>query len=516
MLISSLLHFYQPHNQQPDILNRIVNESYLPIIKIMLANPKAKATFNMSGVLIRLLEENNHGEVLQGVKKLLENGQIEFTGSAMYHAFLPLLPESEIERQIMLNDEESTRVFGDLYKPLGFFTPEMAMSDSILKVVSKRGFKWASAPQVAYGSEIPDASFLYKSKKYNIGILFRNKRASALILSAVSRSAEDLLKETQDLQHVDRYWFTVMDAETFGHHRIGHEMLLQDIFKSQRFDTCTASELLSLDLPIKEVELRPSTWTNEEQDFWLDKERKQETLARSFILWQDPENPIHKLQWEFVSVVLERINVTKDESNSRWVKARELMDRAISSDQFWWASAKPWWSLEMIEQGAYSLKEVVFALGESKELEDQAEGYYRKILDQAFEWQRTGYIRKRHLENSATFMKEPFKKRAKTGWYNQMVLEFEDEMTKAAKNRDFEKAVTWRDALIKLKRGTDIYDVLHVVDQLWSARNIPSMKPFLEYDWEEFSAFAKDNLLNVSSKQEFEEWKKTGKPPKEG
>ena len=84
----------------------------------------------------------------------------------------------------------------------------------------------------------------------------------------------------------------------------------------------------------------------------------------------------------------------------------------------------------------------------------------------------------------------------------------EDEMKKAVKKREFEKAIKWRDALIKLDQGTDMYDVLHVVDELWSARHIPEIKPFLEHDWGEFSEFAKGRFLEVGSRKEFEDWKK--------
>jgi hypothetical protein len=181
-----------------------------------------------------------------------------------------------------------------------------------------------------------------------------------------------------------------------------------------------------------------------------------------------------------------------NKTSENYIKARALLDMAISSDQFWWASAKPWWSLEMIEQGAYGLKAVLITLEPDSISAKEAEVLYRAILDQAFDWQRSGYIRKKHLENSGTYMKEPFNKRAPAEWYNQIILEFEDEMTRAATKREFEKAIKWRDALIKLKNGTDIYDVLHVVDELWAARNIPQLKPFVEHKPEELSEFSRD------------------------
>ncbi len=84
-------------------------------------------------------------------------------------------------------------------------------------------------------------------------------------------------------------------------------------------------------------------------------------------------------------------------------------------------------------------------------------------------------------------------------------------MRKASEKKDFERAIKWRDALIKLDRGTDIYDVLHVVDELWSARNIPQVKPFLEHTWEELPEFAKEYFREVGSEEDFKNFQKESK-----
>lgn len=444
--------------------------------------------------MTELLVNKGHTEVVNNLKTLAERGQIELTGSAKYHAFLPLIPAPEIVRQIEINTMTNRQYLGDAFKPSGFFVPEMAVSQDITKIIKDQGFKWMSVPEVSFAEGTISASKLYKDKETGLNLLFRNKRVSSLILSGVCRDAEDLIKETQDLAG-DTYWFCVMDAETFGHHRIGHEKFLFQILENPYFEPVLASELLDKNLPVVEVSVRPSTWTNEEQDFWLDREKNVPTTCRSFILWKDPENPIHKLQWELLELAVDAVNNYDNKTGSNWQEARELLDKAEASDQFWWASAKPWWSLEMIEQGSYALKGVLSTLDPTSTDMTKAEDYYNRILAQAFEWQRNGYIRKKHLENSGTYMKEPFMKRAPAEWYNQIILEFEDEMNKAAQRKDFEKAIKWRDALIKLRNNTDMYDILHVVDELWSARRIPSVKPYLEHKPKELSDFIKPYLI---------------------
>ncbi len=505
MKITFLLHFYQPYNQQTDILDRIVNESYRPLVNGLLADPEAKVVVNISGALSQLLRDKRYYDVLESLAKLAKRGQIEFTGSGMYHAFLPLIPEEEIMRQIEQNERTNKRIFGEVYKPAGFFSPELAVSDKVFKVAAKLGYKWMPAPQISYTKGYPEPDRFYIHKKSGMYVFFRHKKVSSLVLSATVRDVKSFITETTDLHNKDNYWFCVMDAETFGHHRVGHEKVLFEILKDKFFEPMLVRDLLKEKLPVEKVNIRDCTWTNTEQDFEL------KGQVNSFVLWKDPNNPIHEMQWKFVDYVLKTLKKYKNKDSEPYRNARKLMDSAMASDQFWWASVKPWWSLEMVESGAFNLKEVIRVLkgGSGRTKEDKkADRMYRAIMDKAFEWQRSGLIRKKHLENSSTYLKEPFKKRTPSEWYNQIILEFTDAMEKASAKRDFEKAVKWRDAILKLEQGTDIYDVLHVVDELWSARQVPSVKPFLEHDWDEIPELAKKHLRDVKSKKEFEAWKK--------
>jgi hypothetical protein len=321
----------------------------------------------------------------------------------------------------------------------------------------------------------------------------------------VIKDADDLLHETQDI-HDDKYWFLVMDVETFGHHRIGHEKALFDILGHKDFEPCTVVNLLAQNQSIeeKEITIRSCTWTNNEQDFFV---TNNQGSPNSFILWDDPTNPIHKNQWDLTNLVINTVQNYENKNEKEWQDARSVLDYAIASDQFWWASAKPWWSLEMIELGAYTLKDILLKLNVSKELKEKAQELYYMILDTAFEWHRTGYVDKVHQQHSQTYKKMSFREREHLEWYNQMILEFEDEMNKATAKKNFEQAVKWRDAVIKIRNGNDVFDILHVLDELWSARQIPSVKPFFEHEYEEFTDYSKQYFLGVKSKEEFEAWK---------
>lgn len=491
MVLSIFLHFYQPYYQQEDILERIVNESYRPIIRLLNRVKKGKLTVNVSGSLVRLLVEKGYGDVVNSLGDLVDRGRIELTGSAAYHAFLPLIDVEEAQRQIQLNERILQDNLGLQGRPKGFFSPELAFDYRTAEMIYEMGYQWMVAPQIAYGAQppYPNRTFVLKDLP-GLKIFFRHKRSSVLILSGITRTVDAFREELGELFSEDIYLLPIMDAETFGHHRPGLEDFLEELVKSEDFESISVSEIAERFKDKEEVTPRESTWSNEEQDFWLDRE-KEVVSANPFLLWKDPSNPIHLLQWEFLEWVIGLVGrVGNGES-----EAREALDVAVSSDQFWWASAKPWWSLEMIELGSYQLKEVVRKLPQAESLQKKAEDYYRGILDKAFQWQRSGKIRRAHQE-AQDWKKTPFKERAPAEWYNQVILEFEDQMKQAAARRDFEKAIKWRDAITKLKKGTDIYDVLHVVNELHTVRKIPSLKPILQHYPEEISDFARENFVD--------------------
>src|SRR3989338_1536817 len=153
MLWANFLHIYQPPTQKEIWVRRITAESYRKIFSGLLNIKRARLTLNINGILCELLDKFGGKDVLENIKRLLENGNLELTGSAKYHAFLPLLPESEIERQILLNEEVLNKYFGDDWKKRGlqgFFSPEMAYSFKVAKVAAKLGYKWIIIDELAF------------------------------------------------------------------------------------------------------------------------------------------------------------------------------------------------------------------------------------------------------------------------------------------------------------------------------------------------------------------------------
>jgi hypothetical protein len=481
MYWSNFLHFYQPPNQQPDILDRIANESYRALIKGFKNNPKAKLTLNLNACLTENLVKNGYADIIKGLKFLAQRRQIEFTDTAKFHPFLPLLPEAEIIRQIKLNHLTNKKVFGDIYQPKGFFSPEMAYSQKVAKIVQQLGYSWMIIDEIAFDGGKSRVDF---SKTYQLNnglyIFYKNERASNLIAGAVTRSVKSFIKELGEDYSSEKYSITAMDGETFGHHRPGLEDFLFELYASPKFKSVFVSDLPQNFSQIKKTKPLASTWSCDQNDL---------KNHLPYKLWYQPDNSIHRLQWQFLYWSLKMVENLQPKSGKIYKKSRSLLDSALNSCHFWWAS-KYWWSLEMIELGADNFYQVALATRNPKNIK-KAKDYYQKILNLAFKWQKDGTIKKFHQQTQG-WQKIPFKKRTSAEWFNQIILEFEDQMKKAASSQEYEKAIKWRDAVIKLKKGNDPYDILHVVNELYSVRNIPSVKPFLQHH--KFSAFALENF----------------------
>ncbi len=451
---ANFLHIYQPANQIEEIFDRVVDESYRPLIKTLKDNPKTKITLNINAILPEQLKERGYNDLIDDIIFVAKRGQIEFTDSAKYHALLPFLEEEEIIRQIKLNHETNKSIFGDVYNPKGFFPPEMAYSPKVAEVVAKLGYEWIIIDEIAYNGKINqiDTHKVYKIKNTELFVYFRERSHSNLIMSALVRQEKDFTEILGHEHEKKGYVVTGMDGETFGHHRPGLQHLLTGLMTSSDFDHVHLSELPKLFPEVEEVEPVVSTWASTEADI---------EEGNQFLTWDDKNNDIHKYQWELQKLAKEVVKKFETDIS------RRNLDIGLASDHFFWASARPWWSLEVIEGGAYALLEAIESSEAPEEIKKEAKDIYYEIIAKAFEWQRTGHIR-RIYGDYKNKPRIPFKDKTSTEpWvYDAFIALMKETMEKASKKENFEEAILWRDAIWKLETKNDIYEAVHAVDLL--------------------------------------------------
>jgi len=378
---AQLFHFYQPPTQLPSVLEKICNESYRPLLEVFREYPQATATVNINAVLTEMLKDCGHNDVVQGLKDLAGKGQIEITGTGKYHPILPLIPPDEARRQIELNHKTNSYFFGNAYQPKGFFPPEMAYSRDILRPVMDTGHRWFILSGVACPADWPvDTIYQVELDGKRLAVFFRDDLLSNKI-SFQEIGPKDFLEHLKGFKG-DReniYVVTAMDAETYGHHikdweelflaevyeelqvrsdtyahlqqkkvlATQHTSLLKDAETAEQVRAVTISQLLDLFQLGQVIDPKVSSWSTTGEDIQAD---------NSFPLWRDKGSEIHRLQWEHTAICTELCSkagrVSDNEQSKHFAGiARGLLDRALQSDQFWWASRRPMWDINLVHMG---------------------------------------------------------------------------------------------------------------------------------------------------------------------
>lgn len=362
MLWAPFLHIYQPPTQYLRILRKVAVECYAPLIETFERNPKAKATINITASLTEQLVENGYFDLVKRLSRLAGKGQIELTGSAAYHPLLTRLPDSEIERQVRLNEEINRRHLG-IFKPHGLFPPEMAFSRKVGEIASQLGYDWALIEEITFPKKTRvRRDVVYQLTGSKLGIFFRSRDLSLAVAFGKAKSVDEVRAR---IPKKDKYFLTAMDGETFGHHRPDAFALLNGLY--EEFESVTISELLARFPDRIEVEPLECTWAASEDEC-------QKGIA--YPRWDNPKSPLHAKQWELFGLAVEAVKRAGDHGEER-----ELLDKAVHSDQFWWGSHAPFWHPGMVKRGArLLLKTVNSASDTSCEERHRARKLYDEIV----------------------------------------------------------------------------------------------------------------------------------------
>jgi len=455
----NFLHIYQPFNQSKQIMEKVTNECYRPLFKGLLEIPGIKINLNINAILTERLVKEGYEDVVENIRKLAKDGKLEFTETAKYHPLLPFLKEEDAIRQIKKNNRDNKKYFGEAYSPACFFPPEMAYSPSVAKVVSKLGYKMILIDEISYkaGKEAPPHNKLLTIEGTDgLIAVFRERRVSNSILSGGVRDTEEFRQIIKEDLKEDKYLCTAMDGETFGHHHPGLEKFLFKVLGGQEPEQVFFSELTDYYEVEETASPIKSTWASSIEDI-------EEGIQ--FYSWKNPNNKVHQIQWKFLDYLL-RLSNNKEVTP----EIEEEIDKSLASDQFYWASGEPWWSLEMIEKGAWMALEALrsFPTLSEEELE-KGEQYYKEILSTAFQWQRSGKIdqlAKKYKETVRIPFKERTLEKGDPETYYAFLNVLKDKMKEAAEKENFEKAIMLRNGIWKIEKKNDIYDAMHVIDLL--------------------------------------------------
>jgi predicted glycosyl hydrolase (DUF1957 family) len=368
MIWLNFLHIYQPANSAPKEILEASKRSYWRIVRALEKNSDIKFTINISGCLFLAWKELGCHDLINRFVSLIKKGQLEITGTAAYHPFMPRISRKEMMEQIKENEEILKEFLGRDFKAKGFFIPEMAYHPNISKTVKKAGYEWIILDEIAYNGKIgiADISKAYLDKRSGLKIIFRSRKFSTGYFP-------DKFKEALDKQIV----ITATDGELYGLRHMDPKGNFEKMLERKDIKTMTISQYLK-DKEVSEI-IRPlnCSWESNEEEL---------KDNNPYFLWHNPKNKIHMQIWKFADSVNKILDKYKNDENYAW--ARWHLVRGLASCAFWWASEKDFrhvfgpqaWNPDEIEKRVDELVRAVRSLEKSTSFETKI-----KIENQALE-----------------------------------------------------------------------------------------------------------------------------------
>jgi predicted glycosyl hydrolase (DUF1957 family) len=331
---------------EPEKITEAAVKSYERIIRRLEKSPEAKFTANIAGCLLSRLDELKYGSLIKRISRLVNSGRLELTGSAAYHALLPLVKEEVAIEQIIQNREILKKYFGPGLKLSGFFLPEMAYSPKIGRIVKSLDYEWIALDEISAKGKLGtiNCGRVYKDKKSGLNVIFRNRQYSSgfvpgLILEQLTKNEKKTI-------------ITATDAELYGLRHQDIKNKLKELLNHPSVKTLTISEFIQSQAGEKDTaDLLSSSWESTEEEL---------AGKKPYALW-DNDDIIHNKLWELARLAQELYLRHKDKDESSW--SRWHLFRGLASCTFWWASGKDFrdifgpiaWNPDETEKGVNEL-----------------------------------------------------------------------------------------------------------------------------------------------------------------
>lgn len=116
-----------------------VAAAFEPLLQALERPAPTYVSVALSGAAIAVLARHGQERLLVRLGQSSARGRVALLTTPAHGALLPLLPRSEIERQIALTDEAAEACFGDAYHPTVLWPTALAVDRKVCEVAVARG-----------------------------------------------------------------------------------------------------------------------------------------------------------------------------------------------------------------------------------------------------------------------------------------------------------------------------------------------------------------------------------------
>lgn len=172
-------HYYYDDFQNKYMVRRMAERSYLPANELllkMIQEDNVRVSFNISGITLRLLELYAP-EVIEGLQKLSETGNVEFLAGTYHYSIASLNDMDEFKTQVDLHVKKIEKLFNQ--KPVSFSNTGLIYSDSIGGCLAEMGFKSVLTEGAKHILGWKSPNYIYSNpRNQNLAVLMRNNSLS--------------------------------------------------------------------------------------------------------------------------------------------------------------------------------------------------------------------------------------------------------------------------------------------------------------------------------------------------
>lgn len=391
---SPILHFYQPINSDAKTVQQVLYSCYLPVLDLFLDNPKAKATFHISGSLSVVLEQLGIEAFFEKVRELQQRDQIELIQSPTYHPIVPLIPQDAIIRQL----EQSRGIMEYFYRTTGkdiLFLPELAADTNTISQFGK-DFEYIIVDRTSIDRDYIHTPF---SEQLKVSFEEANLIVSNRMITAIFRAYPNWINQNALVDYIYAHnkkglpVINANDVEVFGHHYEERIHLLRELIDHSEITIQKLTDTIK-PLPNHQTDsFHASSW----QTF-----PTEQAANNPFPMWLDPNNPLQQAYHALLHkahTALTSIPKPQDDKGLIYSSAEKHFDIGTASCHSYWLSNKPWWHPELAEAGAQHLIKSIRTLPLGNDIKVEAETMYADFVKAIWQYNWSDAVEKNYLQH---------------------------------------------------------------------------------------------------------------------
>jgi len=130
------IHNHQPVSARERVVKEICEKCYEPLVDLLESHSQAKFTLHYSGSLLERMPQ----PLIERLRQLVQNGQIELLSSGFYEPILPIIPFEDGAEQLLAYTHLLEQRFGR--RPQGFWLAEKVWEPTIPALAVHCGLKY--------------------------------------------------------------------------------------------------------------------------------------------------------------------------------------------------------------------------------------------------------------------------------------------------------------------------------------------------------------------------------------